>query len=419
MNILWLCNMATPDIAKKMGQKASSLGGWLAGAASALAQIQDIQLHICFPQSFSSEIVEGETGNVRFYGFPAPQKPPHIYEPATEQWLAQVLQRAKPDVLHIWGTELPHTLAMTRAFHQPQKTVISIQGLCDYIAQHYRAYLPERACTAWTIRDFLRHDRIADQQKKFRQRGLLGAQALKNTGYIIGRTRWDRACTAQTAPGAAYRFCNETLRGAFYENAGAWSAESCEKHSIFVSQASYPLKGFHMVLAAMPEILRRYPDAKLYTTGGDPFAVPFYRINGYQRWLKKQITKLGLRQRVQFLGDLDERTMCARYLKSHVFVSASSIENSPNSVGEAMLLGVPTVASYVGGTMDLLAEGKEGFLYQPDAPYMLADRVCAFFADDALAAQMGAAASSHARLTHDPQKNLETLLHIYKEIFES
>ena len=101
MKVLWLCNMATPDIAKKMGQKASSLGGWLASAASALAQIQDIQLHICFPQNFSSEIVEGETGNVRFYGFPDSRKPPHIYEPATEQWLAQVLQRAKPDILHI------------------------------------------------------------------------------------------------------------------------------------------------------------------------------------------------------------------------------------------------------------------------------------------------------------------------------
>ena len=256
------------------------------------------------------------------------------------------------------------------------------------------------------------------QQRKFAKRGKLEKKALTGVKHIIGRTRWDRACAAQAAPDAQYHLCNEILRSDFYRNAGTWTPETCEKHSIFVSQSSYPIKGFHLVLQAMPHILAQYPDAKLYTTGNSSFEQPFYARSGYRKLLISTIKKLGLEDKVVFLGNLDEESMCSRFLKSNVFVSASSIENSPNSVGEAMLLGVPTVASFVGGTMDMLKDKEEGFLYQPDAPYMLAEYVCRIFADDALAYTMGQNASAHARVTHDARHNTQTLLSIYQSIVE-
>lgn len=417
MRILWLCNVVTSDIAKALNLPLPNCGGWLEGAAQALREERQIQLKICFPQSVSPELLQGETGGIGYYGFPASLNKEYAYDPNLECWFAKILELAQPDIVHIWGTEFPQTLAMTKAFEKPSRTVINIQGLCSFITRHYMSFLPEKDCRRWTIRDFLRQDRIIDQRKKFYKRGLLEKTALQNAGYVIGRTRWDRACARQLAPQADYRFCNETLRSVFYEKAGNWTVEECEEHSIFVSQASYPLKGFHMALEAMPEILRRYPNATLCTTGTDPFTVPFYRIGGYQRCIKKLIERLQLRDKVVFLGRLDAEAMCERFLRSHVFVSPSSIENSPNSVGEAMMLGVPTVASYVGGTMDLFRDGEEGFLYQADAPYMLADRVCAVFEDDEMAAQMGSAASRHALQTHDPKKNLQCLITIYKEIY--
>lgn len=418
MVILWLCNVATPNIARRIGAKEPVGGGWIQGAAEALSANGNICIHLCFPQRRTAEILKGETDGIQFWGFPASAKPPHLYDPALERCFTKIIHQIKPDVVHIWGTEYPHTLAMTKAFRNPNKTVIHIQGLCGICATHYTAFLPERACRAWTLRDLLKLDRIVDQQKKFWLRGINEAEALCNAGYVIGRTSWDRACVRQLAPNAQYRVCHETLRREFYENAGTWSLDSCETHSIFVSQASYPLKGFHMVLEAMPEILRRYPDAKLYTTGRDPFKVPFYRINGYQRWLKKQITKLGLRNQVHFLGSLDAQAMCQIFLKSNVFVSASSIENSPNSVGEAMLLGVPTVASFVGGTMDFIDNGIDGFLFPADAPYIMADRVCQLFGNRDLMEQMSKRATKHALEKHDPEKNHSCLKEIYREVYE-
>ncbi len=416
MKVLWICSTATAPIAKTLGLPTPTSGGWLQGAADMLCRHPHIQLQMCFPQRKTTTLLQGAVDGIAYFGFPAAAKPYHIYDPALENQLSRVLELAQPDIVHIWGAEFPQSLAMTKAFDTPSKTVISIQGLCSFIEKHYCAFLPHKICTAYTFRDLLRRDRIVDQQKKFRLRGAMEAAALQNVGHIIGRTRWDYACTKQLAPNTCYHFCNETLRSNFYEKSGAWTPETCEKHSIFVSQSSYPLKGFHLVLEAMPLILQQYPDAKLCTTGVDPFSVPWYRLGGYQKYLKQRIIQLGLKSKVFFLGNLDAAAMCERFLASHVFVSASSIENSPNSVGEAMLLGVPTVASYVGGTMDLLENGKDGFLYQADALYLLVDRICTLFADDDLATQFGKSAVAHALQTHDPQKNLAALLQIYEEI---
>ena len=113
---------------------------------------------------------------------------------------------------------------------------------------------------------------------------------------------------------------------------------------------------------------------------------------------------------------LDEKQMCERYLKSNVFVSSSSIENAPTSLGEAMILGVPCVASDVGGVTDLLQHKEEGFVYQPDTPYMLAHYVCEIFADDELALQFSKRARMHAIKTHNKEENTKRMMEIYREI---
>ena len=76
--------------------------------------------------------------------------------------------------------------------------------------------------------------------------------------YIIGRTEWDKSHVLAINPSVEYFHCDETMRHSFYEN--RWDYDKCEPHSIFISQAGYPLKGLHQVLKAMPLILRRYPD---------------------------------------------------------------------------------------------------------------------------------------------------------------
>ena len=80
--------------------------------------------------------------------------------------------------------------------------------------------------------------------------------------------------------------------------------------------------------------------------------------------------------------------MCKRYLQSHVFVCPSFIENSPNSVGEAQLLGIPCIASFVGGVSDMVVDGETGLLYRFEEVEMLAAAVCRIFTDDKFAKRL-------------------------------
>lgn len=81
-----------------------------------------------------------------------------------------------------------------------------------------------------------------------------------------------------------------------------------------------------------------------------------------------------------------------------------------------MLLGVPCVAADVGGVTTMMTHEKEGYVYQSTAPYMLAHYICKVFAMEEAACDLGQAAKLHASATHDPEKNLQDLLNIYRAL---
>ena len=126
--------------------------------------------------------------------------------------------------------------------------------------------------------------------------------------------------------------------------------------------------------------------------------------------------QLGVTEKVHFLGQLSEEQMIAEYMNAHVFVCPSAIENSPNSVGEAQLLGTPVVASYVGGTMDMVKDGETGFLYRYEEISLLAQRVCELFSNRELCERISVQERTVANARHSKDTNARALVEIYKEI---
>lgn len=409
MVVLWLCNVALPEIARKEKLLTHHFGGWLVSVAEDLSKEHNINLHICFP---CAKDCSGILNSISYFAF----------NPKNDNTLlfAKKLIEIKPDVVHIWGTEDRHSYQMKEACKKCDildKMIVSIQGLVSIYSLHYYSGLPNDIIRSWSFHDFLKRSNIAYSQKIFENKGKYEKSVLKETAYVIGRTDWDLACSKLINCGVNYYHCNETLRPSFYDS--SWEPSNCERHSIFVSQCSYPIKGFHHMLSAMRLILDLFPDAHLYTTGKDLLHLSFIeklKISSYQKYIIKLIKKNGLEKHITFLGSLNEIQMKERYLKSNVFISCSSIENSPNSVGEAMLLGVPTISSDVGGVKNLLLHEKEGFLYPWDEPYMIPFYVQKIFNNDDLAISISSSARNHALDTHNRKKNFDNLLKIYKEI---
>ena len=166
----------------------------------------------------------------------------------------------------------------------------------------------------------------------------------------------------------------------------------------------------------MPLILRHYPDASIRIAGHDLTKSSSFKdilkLTGYGRYIKRLIRQLNLQDNVSFVGSISAVDMKHEYLNCNVFVCPSSIENSPNSLGEAQILGVPCVASYVGGVPDMMV-GCEDNLYRFEEIEMLAYKICRIF-DNINMSNKDLVDKAVER--HNPLYNSEMLYNIYNEV---
>ena len=75
--------------------------------------------------------------------------------------MQKILADFKPDLVHCFGTEYPHTLAMSKVFEPKGGLLISIQGICTAYAEAYYANLPEKVIRSATLRDILKREKAA------------------------------------------------------------------------------------------------------------------------------------------------------------------------------------------------------------------------------------------------------------------
>ena len=437
--VLWICNIMLPAIAREQGLPYSNREGWLSGIFDRIQSVETFCLGVAFPlspadqrrlqakaadMSAEEEVCHFQVKGMDCYAFAENLSTPEIYDPGLERQLSAVFQNFQPDIIHVFGTEFPHALAAVRACGDPQKLLLGIQGLCGKIAEVYQAGLPRDAAERVTFRDIIRKDSIRRQQEKFRLRGEHEAEAIRGAGYLTGRTSFDREETARLNPKARYFFMNETMRREFYD--GAWDQEKCQSHSIFLSQGDYPLKGMHFVLETMARLLPDFPDLKLYVAGNSVIGHSTFKerlkLPAYGKYLLSLIRKYRLSGQVVMLGRLDAEQMKEQFLRSSVFICASVLENSPNALGEAMLLGVPVAAFETGGIPDMLTDKQEGLLVSVGDVDGLAKAVKALWSREkdengqTFAQRLSNAAAARAHRTHDGEINYRRLLEIYDSI---
>ena len=389
-------------------------GGWMLAAAEAIVQNDTIELSVLSVSDKVEELTELQGQKIKYYVIPRCKRI-NGYEP----FMVQVNERFQPDVVHIHGTEFPYGKKWIDVC-PTDNVVVSIQGLISVIARYYRAGL-----TWWeivrdvTFRDLMRKT-ILGEQREFYQRGRIETEIIGKVRHVIGRTTFDRAHSEAINPSVQYHFCNETLRPEFYKGS-RWNYANCTKHSIFLSQATYPLKGLHQVLRALPIVLRQYPDVQLRIAGGNITSCDTLqnrlRRSGYGKIIRRMIDEYHLGGHVSFTGALNAEQMIQEYLISNLFICPSSIENSSNSLAEAQLLGVPCLSSYVGGLMDMVPTIVSGELYRFEETEMMAWKICHWFEKSASFDNSELVKLASQR--HDPDANCNMLLNIYHQICQS
>lgn len=416
MNILWISNTIFPAPSEYYSFKRPISGGWMYSLAEQLSKEFNIKLAVATiynGSDFKEIIIE----DVIYYLIPS--KSNLKYNKDLEKFWQLISNKFCPDIVHIHGTEYTHGLACMRAL--PNLIyIISIQGLISVIFRYYTAGLSNfDVYRNITFRDIFKADNILQAKQNFLSRGNLEIEYLSRTKHVIGRTNWDKIHVQSINKNVKYHLCNESLRHRFYTSK-KWNLNNCVKHSIFLSQGNYPLKGLHQVIKAIIPLVSKYPNVQIRVGGTNIIAkntiVEKLKFTGYGNYIYKLLKKNNLINNINFLGMLSEEDMIREYQNCNIFICPSSIENSPNSLGEAQLIGVPTISAYVGGIPDMVIDNYSGLLYRYEEIEILTHHIDILFTDNDLANKLSSNGIKVATTRHDAKSNLTQLLLIYNEI---
>ena len=147
-----------------------------------------------------------------------------------------------------------------------------------------------------------------------------------------------------------------------------------EKIILYVGRLVYE-KGIQNLIAAMPKVLSNYHDAKLIIAGR----------GGMMDELRQEASNLGLNDKIYFTGYLDSKQVQKMYKCADVAVFPSTYEPFGIVALEAMLAGVPTVVSDVGGLDEIVTHGVDGMKAYAGNANSIADSITALLYDHQLA----------------------------------
>jgi glycosyltransferase involved in cell wall biosynthesis len=401
MKVLWLTNIELPAARRRHGSVPEEVGGWMESLRAVMSAGGSVQLGVAAVGAEPFEPFVDE--DVRYYHLDAAPQLRGVpgvaanwrHRPDVSSLLAQalgVIDDFGPELIHVHGSERPFGL-LASACSLP--VLVSLQGILIVYARSYFTGVP----VGDVIRDVL-------SLEFAKGRGLVHGcwdmrvaaerelKILQGCSYLAGRTAWDRGIVSVVNPRARYYTAEEILRPEFY--CAEWRGRSDGLGPlIYTTLGAAPYKGLVNLLQAVA-LLRQsaQPSVRLRVSG---------RIEGTSMWpiARRALDRLGLQGTVDWLGPLSAAEIVSELRTASVYVHPSIVENSPNSLAEAMMLGVPCVSTAAGGVPTLLQDGVEGLLCSPNDVYGLAGAVATVLAEPALAERFGANARRRALKRHD------------------
>ncbi len=415
MRVLWFTN--TPSMAEnKAGHKPVG-GGWIKSLEKEIVKSKKIELGISF---YSNNKLDDFNQEVTKY-FPISKNIPSskamkLYDRMVQSMepnedvekFVAIIKEFKPDLIHVLGTEGPFGLIQEKIKNIP--IVISIQGnLTVYKDKYFSGFSKYDVKKHSSLKSKLVFNTYNDFYKKFKKAVIREQRILKPAKNIIGRTDWDRRITRVLSPESTYFHNDEILRDLFYQQ--KWQPNKSDRTILFTTTGSNLYKGLETILKAANQLDKLKINYKWHIAGVSP--------NDELVRLTERTFKIKASKNIVFLGKLSEEELVAQLLKATIYIMISHIENSPNNLCEAMILGLPCIASDVGGTSSLLTNKEDGLLIQDGDCWVLAGAVLELMDAKEIAIKYGENARKKALLRHNPKRIVDELLEIYNSILEN
>lgn len=420
MRILWLSANQGLFFSKNQAEIGYNGGGWITSLQKLLISTNENKLALAYISH--KPLAKEEQNNTIYY--PIYEVPANALQKIkmyyggykkynSQKYLKQIkeiIQDFHPDIIHLFGME--NSMA-TILGNTTVPVVVHLQGLlgpCD------NAFFPVgfnnfSLLFPFSIREWLLRNGYIFAKNSIHIKGKRELSLFKKVEYAMGRTEWDYQVSQLLAPQSKYFHVDEVLREPFYEHAGKWIYQKPDNELRIISTLSNTVyKGLDTVLKTA-QILKN--QSKM------PFR---WQIIGLKpndaiiHFFENKLKIKSNRVNVEYAGILDAPELCERILNSHIFVHPSYIDNSPNSICEAQLLGIPVIGTYVGGIPSLIKNKETGLLIPANDPFQLACILNKYILEKGNMLQLGKQGYMQACQRHDKSKILKDLIDTYKQI---
>ena len=397
----------------------SYIGSWTKPLAELMAKNNTIVVIV--PSIENKEIVSNNV-TYRYINYPQKEAACQMTKSSFNKFY-EIINWFHPDIIHVHGTE--KNLAQVQKYLPDIPVVTSIQGILIGCQPYTLNYLDIKKVKKFrTLKNVLGFGGIRFMDMVCKKGAAHEKDILENNKYFFGRTDFDKAHILIRNPKAHYYIGEEILRPEFYANKETWDINKCEKNSIFMPSGFNPIKGMHLAIEAINLLKRFFPNVKLYIPGIFPSGsrntclLSAIRGEEYIRYVDSLIEKYNLNDNVKFLPRLNASQMAEHMKRCNVFLAASSIDNSPNAVGEATMIGCPVVTTPVGGIPSFIKDGITGVLSPAGDPYMIAYHIKQIFDNNQLASTLSKNACAMASKRHDIDVIVQQYLSSYREIIK-
>jgi glycosyltransferase involved in cell wall biosynthesis len=325
MKVAWLCPYPInnlPEIRQLLKGNLSGMhpSSWIVTLSNELLNHKEIDLHIITLSNRTNKYIYQKIGH-NFHVIPSGI--PFIYK-GFPSWLPidritfykniinkinGLLSEIKPDIVHGYGTEGPYGLTAVKSNF---KHLISIQGIVNYIK-------------------YFEPSVTSSIQSKIEMKTV---QSGSNYGC---RTDWDKKFVRDLNPRAKIFHISEAIGDIFFKS--VW--DGIESNDILIVGSICERKGTEFLLNSIQTIIKNFPKLKFNFVG-----------NGSEKFINKMKSlskKLSIEKYINWIGYKNSLEIAKLLSNSRFYIHPSYIDNSPNSLLEAMAVGAPSIASAVGG----------------------------------------------------------------------
>jgi glycosyltransferase involved in cell wall biosynthesis len=414
MKVLWFTN--TPSLASQYYGFSNTSGGWISSLESAIHENTDFKIAIAFfTESIKGSMVWGKTvyypihknGNIiqklfdRHFNC--------LNELKYLKHYLKIIDDFRPDIIQIFGTENGFSYLCGNT---TLPVCIHLQGILTD-CQHY--FSPGKI-SRW---DLLKYSSLGKILKgtsllhvywNLKKRAKRELRLFPLCHYYFGRTIYDKSFVENHAPSATYFNCNELLRKEFYQTK-RWNYPKNRGNVLLTINNGEIYKGIDIILETASLLKKAGFSFEWRIAGVDQSNVV---LNLFENKLKLSHNDLS----INLLGELNADEIVDQMIRSDLFIHTSRIDNSPNSICEAMLVGMPVIAFNVGGISSLI-DNRCGILINQVEPAALSKEIISALSNSDHLISIGKNARLIALERHNPTKLIDDIKYAYQKILQN